>query len=69
MRYLTSWPLYLALVAIVFAAHEGWALATGNQPLTAYVRSTTKRLPIVIFILGILTGWAAMHFWGGGWCG
>jgi hypothetical protein len=62
---LQSWPLWLALVVASFAAHEGWALATGNQPLTSWVRTTTKRFPIAIFFLGVLVGWFAQHLWGG----
>ena len=62
---LTSWPVYLAGVVALFAVHEGWALATGHQPLTAWVRATTARFPIAIFFLGLAVGWAATHFWGG----
>lgn len=70
MSWLTDWGFWLLVVAFgIFGIHEGWALATGNQTLTAYVRANTARFPIIIFILGVLVGWAAMHFWGGSWCG
>jgi hypothetical protein len=63
------WTVWLLLVALTFAAPEIWALATGRQPLTGFVRATTKRHLAVIYLLGALTGWAFMHFWGAGWCG
>lgn len=69
MNALQSWGLWLSLVAITFLIHEFWALATGRQPLTIFVRNSTKRYPILIFILGFLTGLAALHFWGEGLCG
>lgn len=70
MSWLTDWGFWLLVVVVgIFGVHEGWALATGNQTLTAYVRSASARFPIIIFLLGTLVGWAAMHFWGRGLCG
>ena len=62
---LTSWPVFLGAIVLVFAVHETWALATGHQPLTGWIRTTTKRFPIMIFFLGLAVGWSSTHFWGG----
>jgi hypothetical protein len=67
--FFQSWGFWLLLIVGTFGIHEGWALATGHQTLTAFTRSTTLRFPAIIFLLGILVGWAFMHFWGAGWCG
>ncbi len=66
---LQSWPLQLSLVLAVaggiFAAHEAWALITQHVTLTEWVRATTKRFPIMIFLMGAFVGWFATHLYGG----
>jgi hypothetical protein len=65
---LQSWPLQLTIVFViagsVFAAHEGWALITHRQTLTEWIRATTKRFPIFIFLTGAFVGWFFQHLWG-----
>jgi hypothetical protein len=63
------WGWWLLIFLVTFLLYEGWALATGRMPLTGFVRLYTKQYPILIFILGLLTGLAALHFWGKGLCG
>jgi hypothetical protein len=63
-----SWGWWLLAILATFGIHEGWAIVTKQQTLTNFVRTETARIPIVIFILGILVGGAAVHFWGYGWC-
>jgi hypothetical protein len=64
IELLQSWPLWLVLMIATFGLHEAWALATGRQALTDWVRTVTLRFPIMIFLLGALVGWLAGHFWG-----
>jgi hypothetical protein len=68
---ITSWGLWIAAIVLTFAVHEGIAIATVGQSgtLTAFVRRTTLRQPLLIFVLGIMVGAAAFHFWGHGDCG
>jgi hypothetical protein len=67
MKY---WQVYLLILLVMFLVPEAYALLTKKiPPLTSFVRLTTKRYLVIIFLLGELTGWAMMHFWGQGWCG
>lgn len=71
MQLVASWGIWLGAIILTFALHEAAALATvgGSGTLTAFVRRTTLRQPILIFVLGIMVGAAAMHFWAHGDCG
>jgi hypothetical protein len=72
MTFINSWAGQLAIAIIVFFVHEfGSIIQRKNMSgtLTVFVRSSTKRYPLLIFVLGMLTGGAAFHFWGGGLCG
>lgn len=66
---LQSWPVQLAIVfgiaVSVFIAHEIWALITRHETLTDWIRATTKRFPIMIFLMGAFVGWFATHLYGG----
>jgi len=72
VRYFVNpWLLFLLAVFLLFGAMEaigywrhGWA-----GTLTNYVRTSTKRQPIMICLIGIVVGVGIMHFWGQGWCG
>jgi hypothetical protein len=66
-----SWGAWVGTIVLTFAIHEGIALATVgvSGTLTAWTRKTTLNQPILIFVLGILVGGAALHFWGHGDCG
>jgi hypothetical protein len=37
----------LAGIILIFGLHEGWALATGRQTLSAWARKATPRFPII----------------------
>ena len=65
------WGWWLLLVLGSFAVMEGYDIATGHwdRTLSAWVRRETKSHIISVYTLGLLTGWAMMHFWGAGWCG
>lgn len=66
---LQSWPIQLTIVLgtglVIFTCHEGWALLTHRQTLTEWIRATTKRFPIMVFVAGVFVGWFATHLWGG----
>lgn len=64
------WQIYLLVFLIMFLVPEAYAIISKKMPpLTTFVRTATKRNLAIIFLLGELTGWALMHFWGAGWCG
>lgn len=71
MSFLASWGVWLIAIVATFGLHEGWALATvgTSGTLTAFMRRNTLRCPLLIFVLGLLVGGAALHFWGHGLCG
>jgi len=52
------------LIAITFlAGYEWWALATGHQSLSRAMWTATTAWPPLIFLIGMVTGGLAVHFW------
>ena len=43
--------------------YEWWALATGGQTLSRAMWDATQAWPLLIFIVGMVVGSLATHFW------
>lgn len=59
--------LITALLGVVFLllAFETWALATGQRPITSYVRATVHNYPGWAFALAVVIGMLVGHvLWG-----
>lgn len=61
------WVAWLAVTALSFAAIEGIALARGKTTLSRFTVVTTTAFPPLIFIIGLMCGALATHFWWH-WC-
>lgn len=63
------WPLWLILILATFALAEGYALYTGRSTLSRWVWNVNKDFPPFGWIMGVIVGFLACHFWwGGGVC-
>ena len=60
------WSVWLVANAVLFAILEGWALSRHDPEagltLSRYVYDAAKAWPLLVFILGQLTGGLAVHF-------
>ena len=61
------WLAWLMTFAVSFAIIEGIAIARGKTTLSRFTVVTTTAFPPLIFILGIIVGGLAVHFWWH-WC-
>ena len=63
----TYWTIYVfILLPVVFAIGETYALMTGRQTLSRYIWTLSKNFPLFPWIVGVLVGGLAVHFfWGG----
>lgn len=63
------WPAFLGGVAAFFALGEGYALKTGRMTLSRWVWNMSKAWPPFSWLVGLLTGFLAAHFfWPGQGC-
>jgi len=58
-----TWPLWIVLIAVSFAALEGYALATKRSTLSRFVWNISKAWPPFGWVCGVLVGFLACHFW------
>ena len=63
-----SWGIYVAIVIIVLVMLEVRALATKTPTLSQTVWTATRRWPLLPFVLGVVVGALAVHWFGVGWC-
>lgn len=64
---MTVWAIWLIAVAVSFAALEAYALYTNKIPtLSRTVWNVSKAWPPFGWLVGIVTGFVASHFWWGG---
>lgn len=56
------WSAWLALIAVSFGAYEGFAIKTGRTTLSRYVWTLSKDWPPFPWVVGVLTGGLAVHF-------
>jgi hypothetical protein len=61
------WSVWLfGLIPLSFAAFEGYALLTNKTTLSRYVWNLSKAWPPFPWLVGVLVGFLACHFWWGG---
>lgn len=60
------WSVFLALIASGFIVGETYALTHNRQTLSRFVWDLSKVWPPLPWVVGILTGFVAAHFWWGG---
>lgn len=57
------WSAWLLALIVTFAVLEGYALARGKLTLSRYTYDISASWPLSIFLLGLLAGGLAVHFW------
>lgn len=60
------WTIWLAAIALSFAAFETYAIRTNRTTLSRWVWTVSKAWPPFPWLAGVLTGFLAAHFWWGG---
>lgn len=63
---MTLWTIWLLVIAGSFALFEGLALARGTPTLSRFVWTISAAWPPFGWVVGVLTGFLACHFWWGG---
>lgn len=61
------WTAWIIISLAVFCAGESYALAKGKMTLSRYVWTISKIWPPLPFVLGLVCGGLAVHFWWP-WC-
>ena len=61
------WVCWLVAAAVSFAAIEGVAIARGKTTLSRLTVTCTAAFPPLIWMIGVLCGGLAVHFWWH-WC-
>lgn len=60
------WISFFIIIVVLFAVGESLALANNRQTLSRFVWDLSKAWPALPWVVGILTGFVASHFWWGG---
>lgn len=60
------WAIWLFVIAASFALFEGLALHRGTPTLSRWVWTVSKAWPPFPWLVGVLVGFLAAHFWWGG---
>ena len=61
------WVGWLLVIVASFAAFEGYALHTGRTTLSRFTWTISQKWPPMPFVLGLIAGGLAVHFWWH-WC-
>jgi len=61
------WTGWLGFFIASFAVFETWALRTGRTTLSRYTWNASQAWPPLPFVLGLIAGGLAVHFWWH-WC-
>jgi hypothetical protein len=57
------WTAFALAFVVGFAVIEGWALATGGTTLSRYTYELSKDWPVLPWLIGVVQGGLAVHFW------
>jgi hypothetical protein len=57
------WPTWFLASMAAFAVLEAYALQTGRETLTSFVRTLSADLGVFQFLSGLVVGGLAVHFW------
>jgi hypothetical protein len=61
------WLAWLLVIGASFAVIEGIAIARGTTTLSRFTVTCTAAFPPLIWIIGVVCGGLAVHFWWH-WC-
>jgi hypothetical protein len=60
------WIFFLATILLMFTVGEVYALAYNKQTLSRFIWDVSKIWPPLPWVMGLVTGFVAAHFfWGG----
>lgn len=62
-KFPVIWTIFIVGFVVIFAIIEGWAIATGGTTLSRYTWELSKSWPLMPFVLGLVSGGLAVHFW------
>lgn len=57
------WTAWVTVSLAVFAGFETYALRTGGETLSQFVRNVSASWPLLPVVFGIVVGGLAVHFW------
>ena len=60
------WTAGIVMIGLWFAIGETYALMHNKTTLSRWVWNVSKAFPAFPWIVGIVTGFVASHFWWGG---
>lgn len=61
------WSLWILAIIATFAFLEAYAFRHNTTTLSRYVYASSKAWPVLPFIIGLIVGAVAVHFWWQ-WC-
>lgn len=61
------WVGWILTIIISFAVFETYALKTGRTTLSRFTYNCSQSWPLLPFLLGLIVGGVAVHFWWH-WC-
>lgn len=61
-----KWAAWLLLIVVSFSVMEGYSLYDNTATLSRFVWTVTYYFPLLPWIVGVLVGGLAVHFWWGG---
>ena len=63
------WAAWLVVIGVSFSLAEGFAVATHRFTLSRTIWTWSRHFPLLPFIVGLVVGGLAVHFWWeGGYC-
>lgn len=60
------WFLWLLVIGVSFTAFEWYAIAHGKTTLSRWTWTVSKAWPPFPWLVGVVVGFLACHFWWGG---
>jgi hypothetical protein len=60
------WVVWLILIAVSFGAFETYALVNNKTTLSRLTWDASKEFPLLPWLVGVIVGVLATHFWWGG---
>ena len=60
------WTAWLLVIGISFACFEGYALKHDKMTLSRWTWTVSKAWPPFPWLVGVVVGFLACHFWWGG---
>lgn len=69
MNMMLVWAIFILAVGTVFAVLEAYALEHSKYTLSRTIWTWSQHFPLLPWLVGVLVGGLAVHFWWeGGYC-